>query len=1113
MAINTVNQMVYVANQLDKTVSVIDYATGAPITTVKVGGSATAIAVSPDGSRAYVTLKGFAGKVAVIDTGSNTVLTTIKVGANPAGIAFNADGSRVYVTNGSAGTVSVIDTTMNNQVVATIRVGTQPAGVIVAGTRAYVANTNSDSVSVIDTATNKLVATVKVGDAPRGLALDPEGSKVVVTAYGDNTVWSIDTATQTAASMGGVGPHPTSVAYAPDGTMYVANSNDTVTMFDTETGTMLTIATNTNPLVNNGDHSLAVGPDGRVWVTDMNDGVVSVVTPAPPVPSPQPVIGSIAVGKNPQGVAVNPVLQRVYVANQYDKTVSVLDMVSGAPVTTPVKVGGSATAIAVTPNGDYAYVTLKDLSKVAVIDTHSNTVITTIKVGSGPSGIAFNSDGTRAYVTNGSTTTVSVIDTSSQKVVATVRVGSRPAAVVVSPEDGGWPVRVYVANTNSDSVSVIDPATNKVVATVKVGDAPHGLAISPDGGIICVTSYTGNSVYRIYAGTNTVIDSLGVGPNPTSVAYGSDWKMYVANSNDTVTIFDPATGDARMIAIDPAAENGDHYLTVGPDGRVWVTDAKDGFLRLVSFAVEQGPTLIGQSIPLNGEPRGGVVLVNHGTRAVQTTQGINDPVTGTTSTVVTVIDPTNGAVVGNPTILQGAPRGGLVVSIDGSRAAQVTEFYDGGERVQVMTVIDTASGTVVGDPIPITGYTLTDMVLNSDGTRAVQTSDFYDQDHSTFSTVVTVIDTANGTRVGDPIVLDRSTPVGGPVLTSAGTLAYQTLKDWDTGLGAVRIIETTNGAVVGGFALPWGDPQGDLVLNENGTRAALSIEQSGTSNTTSVTVIDTANGTVVGTIALDGNYHGSDLVLSADGTRVARTTEFTDETTGAPSTVVTVIDMNSGMVVGTPVTLDGHPRGAFLGESHYRDLVLNADGTRAYQTTEFDETGVGYSSAVTILDTTNGTVVGSPIVFNGQTIGELVLNDDGTRAAQIFYDRSAVYAVAFIDTGTGTFIGGPVFLNGLPSGSPVFGPYGTRAYVTTSINDPVTGAKSTAVAAIDVDDANSYMVGDPLILPGEPPAEHIGGVVLSPDGTRAYQTIWDRDATTHSVAIIDTGITPAAIGP
>src|SRR5256885_2255641 len=111
-------------------------------------------------TRAYVT-NIISNTVSVIDTATNTVVATIPVGLAPLGVAITPDGTRAYVANGS-NIVSVIDTATNT-VVATIPVGVEagPVGVAITpdGTRAYVANILSNTVSVIDTATNTVVAT------------------------------------------------------------------------------------------------------------------------------------------------------------------------------------------------------------------------------------------------------------------------------------------------------------------------------------------------------------------------------------------------------------------------------------------------------------------------------------------------------------------------------------------------------------------------------------------------------------------------------------------------------------------------------------------------------------------------------------------------------------------------------------------------------------------------------------------------------------------------------------------------------------------------------------------------------------------------------------------
>jgi YVTN family beta-propeller protein len=96
------------------------------------------------------------------------VTATATVGDQPVGVAVSADGSRAYVTNLNSDNVSVIDTS-SNMVTATVTVGDQPIGVAVSadGSRVYVANQESDNVSVIDTLSNMVTVTVTVGTGPQ----------------------------------------------------------------------------------------------------------------------------------------------------------------------------------------------------------------------------------------------------------------------------------------------------------------------------------------------------------------------------------------------------------------------------------------------------------------------------------------------------------------------------------------------------------------------------------------------------------------------------------------------------------------------------------------------------------------------------------------------------------------------------------------------------------------------------------------------------------------------------------------------------------------------------------------------------------------------------------
>ncbi|MDW5551992.1 PKD domain-containing protein [Methanosarcina sp.] len=239
------------------TVSVIDTAINKVTAIVDVGYkySPCGIAVAPDGKKLYVADRDIKG-VSVIDTFTNTVIATVPVGVNPLGVAITPDGKKVYVTNRYSNTVSVIDTN-TNAVIATVEVGSGPCGVTVnqMGTVLYVTNCESNTISIVDTSTDTVTATVPVGEWPMGVTVTPDGTKVYVADEGSNNVSVIDTATKNVIATVKVGKNPYGIAVTPDGTkIYVANSGDsdnlgsTASVIDTVTDRVIsTVNTGFSP--------------------------------------------------------------------------------------------------------------------------------------------------------------------------------------------------------------------------------------------------------------------------------------------------------------------------------------------------------------------------------------------------------------------------------------------------------------------------------------------------------------------------------------------------------------------------------------------------------------------------------------------------------------------------------------------------------------------------------------------------------------------------------------------------------------------------------------------------------------------------------------------------
>ena len=149
-----------------RTVTPINTATGKPGNAIKVGGGASAIAITPNGKIAYVAngVNGTGDTVIPIDTATNKPGKAIMVGKGPGPIAITPNGKTAYVVNGGSDTVTPISTAANTAL-KSIKVGRGPVGIAITpnGKTAYVVNGGSDTLTPIQTTTNKALKPIKVG--------------------------------------------------------------------------------------------------------------------------------------------------------------------------------------------------------------------------------------------------------------------------------------------------------------------------------------------------------------------------------------------------------------------------------------------------------------------------------------------------------------------------------------------------------------------------------------------------------------------------------------------------------------------------------------------------------------------------------------------------------------------------------------------------------------------------------------------------------------------------------------------------------------------------------------------------------------------------------------
>ena len=332
-----------------------------------------------------------------------------------------------YVSNERSGTVSVLETA-NDTVVATVRVGDVPYGIAAGphGTRVYVANRRSNDVSVIDTATNAVVATVDVGESPFGIAAHPAGTRVYVANAFSASLSVIDATTNRVVRTIGIDPLPKGVAVNPAGTRVYVASDASLGVVDTASNTLVAQA----PL-DGEPYGVAVSTDGRQVYVGIRQ--VTTFNPIPPPPCSAP---------PPPG---------------------------GPPCPTyPMEIVNY---------------------RVLVLDADSNTFAAKVELDGTPFGVAVDPQGHAVYVTTPATGTLWVLDGRTATVVRKLAAGVAPYGVSVHP-DGS---RVYVADAYSNSVHVLDVATGQFVAEVGVGVSPiaFGAFVGPPGDLLAVEYHHG----------------------------------------------------------------------------------------------------------------------------------------------------------------------------------------------------------------------------------------------------------------------------------------------------------------------------------------------------------------------------------------------------------------------------------------------------------------------------------------------------------------------------------------------------------------------------------------------------------------------------------------------
>ncbi len=258
---------------------------------------------------------------------------------------------------------------------------------------------------------------IEAGNAPEGLAANPDGTQLWVPNPNDDSISIISPARDAAVSTvslaqpdptGGQHPEdangpkvrhgPVAVGFSPDGGFAYVAGRDSNSLMVLDVGRAVTDASNAildTLEVGHAPVALTMDPEGSlIYVVNRGGNDVAVVD----VRSPQvPVLHArIPVGKAPEGIALMPDRSKLYVTNSESDAVSVLQVEPGPnflSLVATIPVGKEPSGIAITKPGSivnqpFVYVANRGDNTISVISTVSDQVIATIPVGKSPTGVA-----------------------------------------------------------------------------------------------------------------------------------------------------------------------------------------------------------------------------------------------------------------------------------------------------------------------------------------------------------------------------------------------------------------------------------------------------------------------------------------------------------------------------------------------------------------------------------------------------------------------------------------------------------------------------------------------------------------------------------------------------
>ncbi len=266
----------------------------------------------------------------------------------------------------------------------------------------------------------------------------------------------------------------------------------------------------------------------------------------------------------------------VLVANQGDRTLSIIDAASNKQIAAVPEGGITGHEVATSPDGHTAYVPIygdsgvgkpgSDGRNMVVIDIPVHKVVGNVDFGHGvrPHCAIYDARHALLYVTTELDQSITIIDPTALKIVGSIPTGQPQSHMLAISHDGR---RGYTANVGPGTVSVLDMNERKTMTVIPISKTIQRISISNDDNMAFTADQTKPQLAVIDTASNQLktwiaLPAIGYGTTPTT---DGKWLLVAMPSAGKVAVVDLGTLKV-MRTIDVPAGPGE--ILARPDGQV-----------------------------------------------------------------------------------------------------------------------------------------------------------------------------------------------------------------------------------------------------------------------------------------------------------------------------------------------------------------------------------------------------------------------------------------------------------------------------------------------------------------------------------------------------------------